>query len=232
LVQERHARSHDAAWLSTSPTPFTAAAAGTDDAANIDVDSPSFLEQDIEIVHKALQNNGLEMEDITAEGFDSLLQEARKYAMELIADAGDYAMHSHGSDNITSADLILAKEMQSDDLDAAMGLTTSDHIGSLEYMQTIGKIAHETNNRVLPPIPDHCYNGVVLPEVEFTLLGRPFDVVCRAPIDTTNNQTKHSGSGTSSSMQESSNRSNNTIPSYGARRAGHKQIPMNLSNNV
>ncbi len=59
-------------------------------------------------------NNGISMKDITADGFAILLEEARKYALELMTDATDYAVHSHGSKHITPADLELAKERRKD----------------------------------------------------------------------------------------------------------------------
>ena len=172
--------------------------------SSADIESPSFLDQDVEIVNRALQNNGLSMEDVTAEGFACLLEQARKYAMELITDAGDYAVHSHGNHNITPEDLKLAKDMQND--------------FDEDNMDAFAKIAHETNRRVLPPIPDHSYNGIVLPEAEYTLLGRAFDVVCRKE-----EQVENETSGINSFQKKDEK----TIPSYGARR-GLKQVQISL----
>jgi hypothetical protein len=202
LLKQREAKLHDAAWLSTVPPPTFA-------SISTKIESPSFLEHDVEIVNKALENNGLTMEDVTAEGFACLLEEARRYAMGLMTDAGDYAVHSHISDNITPADLMLAKEMQ-DDMD----------VGNME---ALARIAQETNRRMLPPIPDNCYNGIVLPSTEYTLLGRSFDVICRKdePIRKETNET---------SVQKIDEKSI-PIPSYGARR-GLKQVQISLQSSA
>ena len=85
-------------------------------------------------------------------------------------------------------------------------------------MDAFAKIAHETNRRVLPPVPDHSYNGIVLPEAEYTLLGRAFDVVCRKE-----EQVENETSGINSFQKKDEK----TIPSYGARR-GLKQVQISL----
>ncbi len=208
LLAKRQAKLHDQAWLSTIPNPPTP----TSTSPDINIDSPAFLDQDVEIVHKALQNNGLSTEDVTAEAFECLLQQARKYAIELITDAADYAVHSHDADNITPADLLLAKEMQSE----------SDF--SPDNIDTLAKIAHETNRRVLPPIPDHCYNGIVLPDPEYTLLGRAFDIVPRR-VD--NRITSAREGSIAVNVQEKGGKEARSMPSYGARR-GQKQVQISL----
>ena len=113
------------------------------------------IKQDIEIVHRALLNNGLTMEDVTAEAFACLrVEQARKYSMELIEDTKDYAMHSRNTKDITPADLMLTKEMREEE---STNFFTESNVDSLT------EIAHETNRRILPPVPDHCYNGILLP---------------------------------------------------------------------
>jgi len=193
--------------------------------ANSDnIQSPSFLEQDVEIVNRALINNGLTMADVTAEAFATLLEQARKYAMLLITDAADYAVHSHGNENISSADLLLAKDMQGDD---CLGQCYA------ENMEQLARITKETNRRVLPPIPDNCYNGIVLPSVEYTLLGRSFSVVCRRDEeDIAEEQKTNAASGMGADAQgrslvEGGRRDKKGIPSYGARR-GTKQVQISL----
>jgi histone H3/H4 len=160
LIRERELKKHDAAWLSTIPDPTLS----QDQYA---VQSPSFLENDVEIVKNALHKNGLPISGVTVEAFDCLLEEARKYAMELITDASDYAVHSHGTEAISPADLLLAKEMKDEERNAH----------GQYNLDALAAIAHETNQRPLPPIPSDCFNGVVLPPVEYTLLSRSFDVV-------------------------------------------------------
>lgn len=200
LIAKRQAKLHDEAWLPVGAIPL-------DD----NIKSPDFLEQDVEIVHRSLLNNGLSMEDITAEGFACLLQEARKYALELMTDASDYAVHSHGSENITPADLELAKEMR------------EDTNFMVDNMDALAKVAHETNRRILPPIPDHCYNGVVLPDDEFTLMGRAFDVI---PKSSGKEAISVPGSG-DLNLSDKGGKDAKNMPSYGARR-GHKQVQIHL----
>lgn len=194
-------------------------------AISTKIESPPFLEQDIEIVNQALENNGLTMEDVTAEGFACLLEEARKYALSLITDAADYAMHSHSSDTITPSDLMLAKEMQDDGMDVV-------------DMEALARIAQETNRRMLPPIPDHCYNGIVLPSTEYTLLGRAYDVVCRPDDEEegedgaggkkrNNHETVRHEMGMGMSKKDEKSI---PIPSYGARR-GMKQVQISLQSS-
>uniref|UniRef100_A0A7S3PZE6 Uncharacterized protein n=1 Tax=Chaetoceros debilis TaxID=122233 RepID=A0A7S3PZE6_9STRA len=200
LIAKRQAKLHDEAWLPVGALPL-----------NDNIKSPDFLEQDVEIVHRSLVNNGISMEDITADGFAILLQEARKYALELMTDATDYAVHSHGSENITPADLELAKEMRED----------VDFMG--DNMDALAKVTHETNRRILPPIPDHCYNGVVLPDDEFTLMGRTFDVI---PKSSGKETISVPGSG-DLNLSDKGGKDAKNMPSYGARR-GHKQVQIHL----
>ena len=244
LLQKRNDSLHDAAWLSNEHSlPGSASAAGavagagagdmsvTANATNgtrhaytsaSNIVSPPFLEQDVEIVNRALVNNGLTMQDVTAEAFATLLEQARRHAMLLITDAADYALHSHGNETITSADLLLAKEMQGDD---CLGQCNG------ENMEQLARIAKETNRRVLPPIPDHCYNGIVLPDLEYTLLGRTYDVVCRrdeediAKEKRMNNVNGMEGDLQGRSMGGGARRDEKGVhvPSYGAKR-GAKQV--------
>jgi hypothetical protein len=249
LLQQRNDSLHDAAWLSSAPSPADGpgAIANSNMSSNIpmngnangnatnndnpsayantdNIQSPPFLEQDVEIVNRALIGNGLTMADVTVEAFATLLEQARRYAMLLITDAADYAVHSHGNRNITSADLLLAKDMQGDD---CLGQCYA------ENMEQLARITKETNRRVLPPIPDHCYNGIVLPDTEYTLLGRAFSVVCRRDEEDIAEEQKMNGaSGLGADAQVMSlvgggRRDEKGIPSYGAR-MGSKQVQISL----
>ena len=115
LIHEREATFHDPAWLSTTPSLSASTAASTAAPYKNSVQSPSFLEEDLEIVQNALRLNGC------------LLESARKFALELITDAVDYSMAvdedvdsddvaaaSGALGEITPADLQLALEMQGD----------------------------------------------------------------------------------------------------------------------
>jgi histone H3/H4 len=162
LQQEKNAAFHDAAWLSTIPT---------QPHHPLNTYSPSFLEQDLDIVQNALKANGLSLSDVTAQSYGCLLEAARKFALELIDDAADYAMLS-STEEITPVDLQLALDMQKD-----------YHVNSPESLDHLTQIADETNRSILPPIPDNCYNGIILPPPEHNLLGRTFDVVSRSIIN-------------------------------------------------
>mmetsp|Transcript_8680 Transcript_8680/g.9542 ORF Transcript_8680/g.9542 Transcript_8680/m.9542 type:complete len:328 (+) Transcript_8680:1-984(+) len=176
LINEKDAKFHDAAWLSTIPTHHP--------NHPLNTTPPSFLESDLDIVQNALKDHGLSCNNITAQAFGCLLESARKHALELLNDATDYAMLS-SMDDVTPADLYLAQDMQSQDC-----------INSKENLDVLVQISDETNRILLPPIPDHCYNGVVLPSAEYNLLGRTFDVMSRPPrqgLDATesNNSISH-----------------------------------------
>lgn len=209
LIRERELRKHDAAWLSTSPDPIS-----REDHDNSSVSSPSFLQNDADIVMNALLKNGISSpEDVTAEAFDCLLEHARKYAMELITDASDYANHSHGSEQISPADLQLAKEMKDD---------AKDWKGRYN-IDSLAAMARETNKIILPPIPFDCYNGVVLPPMEYTLLGRSYDVV----LSKRNRGASMDGVDQQNMSLELIEKDTVGQPSYGAKR-GQKQIQIKL----
>ena len=217
LLEEREAAINDAAWLSKAPSPNEE---NTTTDFSEKLKSPSFLDHDFEIVQKALLNNGLTMEDVTIESFDILLEQARRYAMVLITDAADYAIHCHGNEGITVADIELAREMQSDN---CMGQSSSDNL------EQLSRIANETNRKVLPPIPEHCYNGVVLPDLEYTLLGRTYDVVCRS--DEKDKAADRKSSEDNDMMVEghgAASRDQKGVPSFGAKR-GSKQVQINIT---
>jgi hypothetical protein len=251
LLKRRDAELNDRVWLSNEPlpfqnrrveklngsaNPFTAAEASltatTTTATDIGstIKSPSFLEQDVEIVYRALFRNGLNLGDVTIDAFDALLEEARKYAMELITDAADCAAYSHGNDIITPADLVLAKEMETD-----------EGCFALENMEEISKKSKEINKIALPPIPDNCYNGIVLPDLEHTLLNRAFDVVCRRDDDLPmehENKISSTGSkkdaknlqsmlGSVGGLRSGRNMKENEMSAYGAKRVS-KQMQILL----
>lgn len=209
LIRERELKKHDAAWLSTIPDPNS-----TQDPYA--VESPSFLENDVEIVRNALHKNGLPLSGVTVEAFDCLLEEARKYAMELITDASDYAMHSHGTEAISPADLQLAKDMKDEER----------NIHGQHNLDALAAIAHETNRRPLPPIPSDCFNGVVLPPIEYTLLGRSFDVV----LSKRNRSLSLDGKGNADHNMTTTESVAPSVTSaaYGAKR-GQKQVQINLT---
>jgi histone H3/H4 len=64
-------------------------------------------------VEAALAANHLNRTDVTPQAFACLLEQARRYALELLADAQDYAYSANRND-VTRADLMLAREMRAD----------------------------------------------------------------------------------------------------------------------
>ena len=178
LQFEKDATFHDSAWLSSSTRIPTSSSSNAAVSLVNNTMSPSFLEHDIEIVEKALKQNGLLPSDISAEAFGCLLESARKYALTLIDDAVDYAMLS-SKDEVTSDDLQLAHDMQQED-----NYNSNYHLHHPEYLDLVTQIADETNRIILPPIPDECYNGIVLPPPEYNLLGRTFDIVNPSIVNT------------------------------------------------
>jgi histone H3/H4 len=71
----------------------------------------------VDLVEAALQRNHLSRSDVTPQAFGVLLEQARRYALEVVADAQDcaYAAHRHG---ITRADLAMALELRPDQANA------------------------------------------------------------------------------------------------------------------
>ena len=97
------------------------------------------------------------------------------FALEIINDAQDYAGHCSRSE-IKPSDLHLAVEFRDEGLDEDGG---SSH---LPPPNRIAKLAAEVNRALLPPIPENCYNGIVLPDPEYQLTARTFDVVTSAQV--------------------------------------------------
>ena len=223
LQQQKDAAFHDAAWLSNIPS---------QKHHPLNTYSPSFLEQDLEIVQRALKANGLSTSDVTAQAYGCLLESARKFALELIDDAAEYSMLS-SADEITPADLkFAAEENQKDNL-----------VNSAENLDLLTHIADETNRSALPPIPNECYNGIVLPPPEHNLLGRTFDIVSHSIIiekqanDYISHGTKNQGgndqiAGKNDDEAIKINVKKNkrkTTPSYGASRGPQIEIKLNTT---
>ena len=97
------------------------------------------------------------------------------YALELLADAQDYAIHANRTTlpALLPADLLLAAELRGD----VHGVPSS-----LPTYEDMIDFASEVNRAPLPPIPTKCYNGVALPPVEQQLTARTFDVVNGARV--------------------------------------------------
>lgn len=164
------------------------------------------LPEQIDLVEAALASNHLTRSDITPQAFACLLEQARRYALELLADAQDYAYSANRHD-VTRADLMLAREMRPD-----------QPMASVTQQPRLMQLAAQVNQVPLPPIPTHCYNGVVLPPKEHQLTARTFDVISGAQV---------AQRMVSAPPAAFSSKSTSPKPKYGALRG--RQIPIQLS---
>lgn len=67
-------------------------------------ESAKILPEQVQIVEAALENNNLTRADVTPQAFACLLEQARRYAMEILTDSQDYAFVA-GRSEIAQADL-------------------------------------------------------------------------------------------------------------------------------
>ncbi|KAI2513690.1 Transcription initiation factor IID [Fragilaria crotonensis] len=186
---------------------------------------PGLLAEQVDLVEAALQRNNLTRADVTPQAFGVLLEQARRYALEIVADAQDcaYAAHRH---EITRADLMMALELRTDQ--------ANTH--TIVELQKMTLVAHNLNRIPIPPIPQHCYSGVVPPKPH-QLTSRTFDIITGAqtaqkmnqPLPSPRNKkntTKSSASGNNSKNTASSTATTKNTPSYGASRG--RLIPISL----
>lgn len=168
------------ATSSSSQSPAAAAAVNDGSSSNQAVSSSSsssssiFLLDDVKIVDKSLHANGLSRQDVTPKAYACFLEQARRFGLELLANARDYAIHAKRSNNggIQPADLHLAAEMCED----------GGVLSTLPNMEQISDLAQSINRVPLPAIPTNCYDGVVLPSVTEQLTARTYDVVDGARV--------------------------------------------------
>lgn len=132
--------------------------------------SASVLPEQLQVVESSLASNQMTRTDVTPQAFACLLEQARRYALELLADAQDYA-YVAGRNEITRPDLILANEMRPDH---PVSVTTQ--------LPKLNLLASQINRVPLPPIPTQCYSGVLLPPKQHQLTARTFDVVSGAQV--------------------------------------------------
>ena len=157
----------------------------------------SFLLNDVSIIDTSLRANGLSRHDITPTAYACLLEQARRYTYELLANAQDYAIHAKRNSihSLLPADILLAAEMLADSNtdDCGSGIGSGSGSGSgagdihgvastLPTPEQIMEFASTVNRVPLPPIPSHCYNGVALPPAEEQLTARTYDVVNGARV--------------------------------------------------
>jgi hypothetical protein len=134
-------------------------------------ESPKILPEQVQIVEAALKHNHLTRADVTPQAFCVLLEQARRFALELLADAQDYAVCAGRTTEILKADLQLASDMRPDH---PISVTTQ--------LPKLNLLAQQVNRLPLPPIPTQCYSGVLLPPKHHQLTARTFDVVSGAQV--------------------------------------------------
>jgi len=66
--------------------------------------SAKILPEQVKIVEAALDKNGLTRSDVTPQAFACLLEQARRYAIDILSDSQDYAFVANRVE-ITKADL-------------------------------------------------------------------------------------------------------------------------------
>ena len=223
----------DSLWYRAEDVLPTVAADATAGSAS----SHKLLPEEVKIVDGALKKNGMSRSDVTPQAFACLLEQARRYAMEILSDSQDYAMLA-GRTEIAKADLTLANEMR------------PDHpIAVSTQLPKLNLLAQTVNRVPLPPIPTQCYSGVLLPPKHCQLTARTFDVVTgaqtaqrmvqAAPTQTTpttsSSTSKSSKTGTSSSSlaakDSSSSSGKSKAAAYGASKA-KSTININLKGKV
>jgi hypothetical protein len=197
----------------------------------------SVLPEQVKIVEKALAHNNMTRADVTPQAMACLLEQARRFAQELIEDAQDYAAHAAGMfvatptgakvspapagagpPEPTAADFKLAAEMR------------PDHPKSVtSQLPKLNLLAQQVNQTPLPPIPTQCYSGILLPPQPHALTARTFDVVTGAHVAQKmiqNTPSAPKAFNNPSSPSKKTSKGSSSKPGYGASRGA--QIPINL----
>lgn len=170
------------------------------------------LPDQIELVEAALADAHMTRADVTPQAFACLLEQARRYALELLADAQDYA-YSANRHEVTRPDLTLAQELRADQ---PMAVFTQQ--------PKLALLAKNVNQKPLPPIPTTNYTGVVLPPKEHLLTARTFDVISGARV------AQRMVSAPPGPPASAAKNATPKQPSYGASRG--RQIPINISQST
>ena len=164
------------------------------------------LPEQFQIVEAALRHNNLTRTDVTPQAFACLLEQARRYALEIIADSQDYAFVANRS------------EIKKEDLELAQNMRPDHPISASTQLPKLNLLAQQINRVPLPPIPTQCYSGVLLPPKHHQLTARTFDVVSGAQV-----AQKMVQRPLAVPLKKNSSKSK---PSYGAARG--RQIAVNL----
>lgn len=132
----------------------------------------ALLPEQQQIVEAALSHHGLNCSNVTPQALACLFEQARRFAQEIILDAQDYASMANRSE-LTKADLTLASDLRADNPTSA---------ATLRQLPKLNMVAQQMNRVPLPPIPSHCYSGVVLPTKSQQLTARTYDLVSASHI--------------------------------------------------
>lgn len=227
LAKQREAaaqRQADPLWYRIEDVLVT----GSSDAPMVGAGSSSsshILPEQVVLVERALASSGLTCAHVTPQAMACLLEQARRYAAELLGDAADYA-YTAGRPEVTREDLLLAQEMRPDPANS----TSSSSV--LQQLPKLHLVAQAVNRVPLPAIPAHCYSGVVLPDPQHQLTARTFDVVSTAldwrkrvqplplsPLQQQQNKKK-------SNSSNNNNNNNTSSVGYGVSRG--RQIPIHI----
>ena len=214
LRTQTESRRNDIAWLSNDVSAIA--------SSSFDTNNNGMNES--KIVDMALRNNGIYVNvtnnndiGVTPRGYTVLLEYAKKYACELYTDAQDYTWHAN------------RKEVQPIDLKLASELRSSTSPTDTNTQSIMEALAEDCNSIPLPPIPNNCYHGVVLPPKDYQLTSRTFDVI----VSSSSASEQQSQEDIIPKPEESSNNISsrkNSNPSYGANKG--KQIKINLKSNT
>jgi histone H3/H4 len=195
--------------------------------------SSTFLPEQVAIVERALGHANLTTAQVTPQAMACLLEQARRFAQELVASAQDYA-YTAGRPEVAVADLVLAQELSASAFTSSssaalssFGITTSSMVST--QLPKLNLVAQQVNRSPLPPIPTHCYTGIVLPSKPHALTARTWDVVSAAhtrqkmvsPFPSAPHSNNNSTAATEAPQQQPS------APGYGAARS-RVQIPIVL----
>ncbi|CAB9529867.1 expressed unknown protein [Seminavis robusta] len=146
--------------------------------------SSSILPEQVQIVESALKFNNMTRSDVTPQAMACLLEQARRYATELQEDAQDYAAHAaglfvpapggKGGATVPNGPL---PEPSPKDFSLAAEMRPDHPTAVTAQLPKLMLLAQKVNAVPLPPIPPHCYNGILLPPAPHALTSRTFDVV-------------------------------------------------------
>ena len=229
LASQRNAaaaRRSDPLWYQLEDYVLPAVA---DETAMAEGSAAKILPEQAQIVEAALDKNGLSRSDVTPQAFACLLEQARRYAIDILSDSQDYAFVASRTE-ITKADLELANEFRPDH---PISITTQ--------LPKLNLLAQSINRVPLPPIPTQCYSGILLPSKRYQLTARTFDVVTSAQtaqrmvqavpaLPVKSRSTGGSNGSRRGSSSSSSKKSTKKAPSYGASRG--RQIAIHLKGDT